>query len=87
MRKRRELRQLTMDGGYEVTAVKELQTTWGGKRPGAGRPKTAADSVTISVRVPAELRDLLLDRAHGMRQTLSEYLLQMIRDCEMPDED
>lgn len=85
MRKRRELRQLTMDGGYEVEAVRELQTTWGGKRPGAGRPKTAADSVTISVRVPTELRSLLQARAMAAHQTLSDYLLQMIRECELSD--
>lgn len=83
MKKRRELRQLTIEGGHEVVASVDLSPTWGGKRKGAGRPKTAADSVTISVRVPSELRSLLQARASCMHMSLSEYLVQMIRDCEL----
>lgn len=85
MRHRRELQQLTIEGGHEVVASIDLSPTWGGARPGAGRPKNQEQTVTISIRVPIGLRDLLLDRAHGMRQSLSEYLVQMIRDCECPD--
>lgn len=85
MRHRTELQQLTIDGSHEVVAVHDLSPTWGGSRPGAGRPRGSEPTVTISIRVPIDLRDLLLDRAHGMRQSLSEYLVQMIRDCECPD--
>ena len=85
MRHRRELQQLTIDGNAEVVASVDLSPTWGGARPGAGRPKNQEQTVTISIRVPIGLRDILLDRAHGMRQNLSEYLVQMIRDCECPE--
>lgn len=85
MRHRRELQQLTIDGKAEVVATVDLSPTWGGARQGAGRPRNQEQTVTISVRVPVGLRDILLDRAHGMRQSLSEYLVQMIRDCECPD--
>lgn len=85
MRHRRELQQLTIDGAPEVVATLDLSPTWGGTRAGAGRPKGPTQSVTISIRVPAAMRDLLQDRAHGLHMTLSEYLVQMIRDCEYPE--
>lgn len=50
-RARTELQQLTIDGGHEVVAILDRQPTWGGRRRGAGRPKTCLDSRTVSVRV------------------------------------
>lgn len=85
MRHKRVLQQLTIDGQAEEVASVDLSPTWGGKRPGSGRPRNQEQTATISIRVPIGLRDILLDRAHGMRQSLSEYLVQMIRDCECPD--
>lgn len=85
MRKRRELRQLTMDGGYEVEAVRELQTTWGGKRPGAGRPKTSEPTRTISIRVKEVLYDYLASRAARSHQTIGQYLVALIEECELGD--
>lgn len=78
-RKRRELRQLLIDGTYEVEAVKVLQDTWGGRREGAGRPKTRPDTVTISVRVPEAMAGLIRARAASCGQSVSAWLVDLIK--------
>lgn len=78
-RKRRELRQLTIDGGYVVEAVKDLQDTWGGRRKGAGRPKSRPDTVTISVRVPDTMAGLIRARAASCGQSVSAWLVDLIK--------
>lgn len=50
-RARTELQQLTIDGGHEVVAILDKQPTWGGRRKGAGRPRTCAGTNTVSIRV------------------------------------
>lgn len=85
MRHRIELQQLTIYGPPEVVATLDLSPTWGGARKGAGRPKGVSNSDTISIRVPTELKSLLVARAAEYHMTLSEYLVQMIRDCECPE--
>lgn len=86
MKKHRELRQLTIDGGHEVVASVDLSPTWGGKRKGAGRPKKIDRTVTISIRLSPVMRSLLQERASCMEMSLSEYLVQVIRDSEFTDE-
>lgn len=78
-RKRRELRQLTIDGGYIVEASKDLQDTWGGARKGAGRPKVAAETKTISVRVPVAMASLITARAASCGQSVSTWLVNLIK--------
>lgn len=78
-RKRRELRQLTIDGGYVVDAAVDLQSSWGGRRTGAGRPKVAAETKTISVRVPLSLASLINARAASCGQSVSSWLVELIK--------
>lgn len=78
-RRRRELRQLTIDGGYIVEASRDLQSTWGGARTGAGRPKTAAESKTISVRIPVAMASLIESRAASCGQSVSSWLVELIK--------
>lgn len=79
-RKKRELRQLTIEGGYVVEASKDLQDTWGGRRKGAGRPKTAPDTATISIRIQASLAALIRAKAAASGQSVSKYLEELISD-------
>lgn len=85
MRHRRELQQLTIEGEAKVVATVDLSPTWGGKRQGAGRKKLYPDTVTISVRLCPWEKKLLEHRAKQNGQTLSSYIVQLIRDCELPD--
>lgn len=78
-RKRRELRQLTIDGGYVVDAAVDLQSSWGGRRTGAGRPKAAAETKTISVRVPMSMAALINARAASCGQSVSSWLVELIK--------
>lgn len=78
-RKRRELRQLTIDGGYVVDAAIDLQGSWGGARKGAGRPKVAAETKTISVRVPVTMASLIAARAASCGQSVSTWLVDLIK--------
>lgn len=78
-RKRRELRQLTIDGGYVVDAAIDLQGSWGGRRKGAGRPKTAENTKTISVRVPVAMASLIDARAASCGQSVSSWLVDLIK--------
>lgn len=78
-RKRRELRQLLIDGSYEVDAAVDLQGTWGGARKGAGRPKTAPDTKTISVRLPMSMVPLITARAASCGQSVSSWLVELIK--------
>lgn len=79
-RKRRELRQLTIDGGYIVEASKDLQSTWGGARQGAGRPRSRPDSKTVSVRLPMYLYEYLDKGAEALDLTVSELLRGLVED-------
>lgn len=78
-RRRRELRQLTIDGGYIVEASRDLQNTWGGRRNRAGRPKSRPDTVTISVRVPDTMAGLIRARAASCGQSVSAWLVDLIK--------
>lgn len=78
-RKRRELRQLTIDGSYVVDAAIDLQSTWGGARKGAGRPKTAPDTKTISVRVPVAMAAEITARAAICGQSVNSWLVDLIK--------
>lgn len=78
-RKRRELRQLTIDGGYVVEASRDLQSTWGGRRKGAGRPKAAAETKTISVRVPVAMASYIESRAASCGKSVSSWLVDLIK--------
>ncbi len=49
--------------------------SWGGKRPGAGRPKGA---ITLSTRA-------ILEFAHSGGELPIEYMLRVMRDDNAPD--
>lgn len=78
MRHRRELKQLTIEGGAEVVASVDLSPSWGGARPGAGRPKTSADTTTISLRLPSSACRILDQIAEARGQSRTEYLRDTI---------
>lgn len=82
-RHKRQLQQLTIDGAPEVVAELDLSPKWGGKRPGAGRRKGVTQTVTISIRLTLAERKMLQSRAEHSGQTLSQYVVQLIRDCEL----
>lgn len=50
-RARTELQQLTIDGGHEVVAILDKQPNWGGRRKGAGRPKTCEFQHKVTIRI------------------------------------
>lgn len=52
MRHKRVLQQLTIDGQAEEVASIDLSPTWGGKRPGSGRPKGDITTASVSTRLP-----------------------------------
>lgn len=75
--------QLTLDGSAEEVASLDLSPTWGGARPGAGRPRTAPETATIAIRVPTKVKQLITARASSQGMTVSAYLAQLIYDCEL----
>lgn len=79
MRKRRVLQQLTLDGSAVEVASLDLQGSWGGRRKGAGRPKVAIETKTISVRVPAAMASLINARAASCGQSVSSWLVELIK--------
>lgn len=83
MRHRTELQQLTIEGGVEVVAAKDLSPTWGGARQGAGRPKGEVRTRTISCRIPEELYSFIESRASRAGQSVSRYLAALIEECEL----
>lgn len=83
MKHKRVLQQLTIDGQAEEVASIDLSPNWGGKRPGAGRKKSLPDTVTISLRLTMGEKKLLQSRAEAGGETLSSYLVRLIRDCEL----
>lgn len=94
-RARTELQQLTIDGGHEVVAVLDKQPNWGGRRKGAGRPKTSESSHSVTIRLPKfeylRLKSAALIRSETVTATalhaLQLYLEMMIDDPEPPEED
>lgn len=51
----------------------------GGKREGAGRPKTDnGKSVQIAFRVTEEQKQMILEKAEREGLTLSQYLLKVV---------
>lgn len=94
-RKRTELQQLTIDGGYEVVATLDKQPTWGGRRKGAGRPKTSSNSHSVTIRMSAydfhRLEDVALIRSETATASalyaVRLYLDKMIEAPEPPEED
>lgn len=94
-RARTELQQLTIDGGYEVVATMDKQPTWGGCRKGAGRPKTSANSHSVTIRLTKYDYHRLQDVAEIRSETvtaaalhaLRSYLNEMIEEPEPPEED
>lgn len=50
-RKKTVLQQLTIDGQPETVATLDLQPSWGGRRKGAGRPKTCEFQHKVTIRV------------------------------------
>lgn len=94
-RARTELQQLTIDGGHEVVAVLDKQPNWGGRRKGAGRPKTSRSSHSVTIRLSSydfhRLEDVALIRSETVTASalhaVQLYLEMMIEEPEPPEED
>jgi len=54
------------------------QRTWGGKRPGAGRPP-GEPTRRVTARIPVALLDRLEDQAQQQGETLSALLVEAVR--------
>lgn len=80
MRHRRELQQLTIDGPAEVVATLDLSPTWGGARPGAGRPRGSSKTRVISVRVSDELYLKVSERAQKSKKTVNQLLAAVLEE-------
>lgn len=88
MRHRRELQQLTLDGGHEVVATLDLSPSWGGARKGAGRKKGDIKTVTISVRVPEVVHWQLRVGARGSGVSVADFVRMLLDEGSrryMPD--
>lgn len=53
------------------------KNTWGGKRPGAGRPKTG-EGVTIAVYVPTKTAEETRRHAADRGESLSKYVTEAL---------
>lgn len=78
-RARTELQQLTIDGGHEVVAILDKQPTWGGRRKGAGRPKTSSNSHSVTVRLSEYGFHCLEDIASIRGETVTATALHAVR--------
>lgn len=87
MRRKRQLLQLQIDAPPVVMAERDLQPEWGGARRGAGRKKGTMVTTTVSVRMSTSLKAILEKRAKDCGQTVSGYLVQLIRDVEFGAEE
>ena len=83
MRHRRELQQLTIEGGHEVVATLDLSPTWGGARAGAGRPRGSSKTRVISVRVSDELYQKVSERAQKSQKTVNQLLAAILEEYVM----
>lgn len=77
-RARTELQQLTIDGGHEVVAILDKQPTWGGRRKGAGRPKTRPSSHSITIRVSSYTLACLRAAANDRYSTPSAVVKKLV---------
>lgn len=77
-RARTELQQLTIDGGHEVVAILDKQPTWGGRRKGAGRPRTSAEMHTVSFRVSSYSLECLRAAAAARDTTPSALVKKLV---------
>lgn len=84
MRRSRELLQLTIDGQPIVVATKDLQSTWGGKRKGAGRPSSGVPTYNMSVRVSADLNWRIRVAAKMSGQSVSDYIRSLLDSAVPP---
>lgn len=85
-RKRTELQQLTIDGGHEVVAILDKQPTWGGRRKGAGRPKTSDCSHAVTIRVSTHTLQCLKSAAAARDTTVSALVKRsVLRSLEILD--
>lgn len=79
-RKRRELQQLTIDGRVETVASLDMQPDWGGRRRGAGRPRTSDKVYTVTCRITA-IDMALLDKLSGeQRRPRSAIAAEILRN-------
>lgn len=56
----------------------EIKTKRGGARAGAGRPRTAPDSVNICLRVPTTIRDKAKILADSKNKTVTQLFIEMV---------
>ena len=94
-RARTELQQLTIDGGHEVVAILDKQPTWGGRRKGAGRPKTSSSSHSVTIRLSEYSFRCLADIASIRGETatatalhaVSLYIEMLTEEPELAEQD
>lgn len=79
-RHKRQLQQLTIDGSVEVVAEVDLSPSWGGKRRGAGRPRTAEPSRVLALRLPASLYAELERSADRYGISPAAYLRELLTE-------
>lgn len=73
MRKKRQLLQLQIDSPPIVMAERDLHPEWGGARRGAGRPRKAIATKTISLRVDAAMYACMEKAAERVGIKLSNW--------------
>lgn len=79
-RHRRELQQLTIDGQPEVVATVDLSPSWGGKRAGAGRKRTAEPSKVVAVRLPRSIYQILERAACKYGVSPAAYIRDLLEE-------
>lgn len=79
-RKKRVLQQLTIDGRPEIVATLDLCPSWGGARPGAGRPRSADPTKVISIRVPESLYHRIKTCAEGYGLGMTSYIVAVLSE-------
>lgn len=48
-------------------------------RPGRPPTRATGTSTTLSLRIPAEVKNYLIDAAEGSDMTITEYLITLVR--------
>lgn len=56
--------------------------SWGGRRKGAGRPRTEQARVSFRCELPKDAADILKRQADKRGQTRTAFLAELLRNCE-----
>lgn len=54
----------------------------GGKRPGAGRPRTEGERKSLSFRLPLDCIEILDKKAEECQRSRTDFLIKLLRETK-----